>query len=99
MNASKYNKSEILRSAWVIFRTSTVSFSQALKSAWTKAKTPSFTMAEAIEVINKEIAVCYSFMSGNKIELTVRGKKTDKVFVRNGEVSFIGKAIKCNTNT
>lgn len=38
MNASKYNKSEILRNAWVIFRASSVSFSQALKTSWNKAK-------------------------------------------------------------
>lgn len=33
-----YKLSEIMRQAWVIFRTSKTSFSSALKAAWSRAK-------------------------------------------------------------
>jgi hypothetical protein len=48
------------------------------------------TIIEAAEIINKEFAGCFAFVEGKKIEVTVRGKKSDKVYIYNGEVSFRG---------
>ena len=38
---AKYNKSEIMKAAWIIRRSDNVSMSVALKAAWANAKKPS----------------------------------------------------------
>lgn len=48
------------------------------------------TVQEASEIINKEFAACFAFVEERSIEVTVRGKKSDKVYISNGEVSFKG---------
>jgi hypothetical protein len=48
------------------------------------------TIIEAAEIINNEFAGCFAFVEGRTIEVTVRGKKSDKVYICNGEVSYKG---------
>lgn len=48
------------------------------------------TINEAAEIINKEFAGCFAFIEGKNIEVTVRGKKSDKVYVLDGKVSYKG---------
>lgn len=48
------------------------------------------TIIEASEIINNEFAGCFAFVEGKTIEVTVRGKKSDKVYISNGEVSYKG---------
>jgi hypothetical protein len=48
------------------------------------------TIIEASEIINKEFAGCYASVEGRKITVTYRGKKSDKVIIYNGEVSYEG---------
>lgn len=48
------------------------------------------TIIEASEIINKEFAGCFAFVDGKTIEVTVRGKKSDKVYISNGEISYKG---------
>lgn len=49
------------------------------------------TVKEAAEIINNEFTYCFAYVEGATIEVTVRGKKTDKVYIRNGAVSFKGR--------
>jgi hypothetical protein len=48
------------------------------------------TVIETSEIINKEFAGCFAYVEGRNIEVTVRGKKADKVYISNGEVSHKG---------
>jgi len=48
------------------------------------------TIIEATEIINKEFAGCYASFEGKKISITYRGKKSDKIFIENGEVTMTG---------
>ncbi|MEL7586638.1 MAG: hypothetical protein AAGU19_07975 [Prolixibacteraceae bacterium] len=48
------------------------------------------TIIECAEIINKEFAGCFAFVEGRDIEVTVRGKKSDKVYISNGEVRYKG---------
>lgn len=48
------------------------------------------TLIEAAEIINKEFAGCYASVEGKKLTIVYRGKKSDKIFIENGEVSKIG---------
>jgi len=48
------------------------------------------TIIEAAEIINKEFAGCYATVEGKRITVIYRGKKTDKVFIENGEVTKSG---------
>lgn len=48
------------------------------------------TIIECSEIINKEFAGCYASVEGKKIEITYRGKKSDKIFIENGEVTKTG---------
>jgi len=45
---------------------------------------------EVAEIINTEIAGCFAYVDGASIEITVRGKKADKVYISNGEVRYKG---------
>ena len=48
------------------------------------------TIIECSEIINKEFSACFAYVEGRTIEVTVRGKKSDKVYISNGEVSYKG---------
>jgi len=48
------------------------------------------TILEATEIINKEFTGCFAYQEGKTIEVTVRGKKSDKVYISNGEVRCKG---------
>ena len=48
------------------------------------------TLIEAAEIINKEFAGCSASVEGKKITVIYRGKKSDKVFIEDGEVTKIG---------
>jgi hypothetical protein len=48
------------------------------------------TIIECSEIINKEFAGCYASVEGKRIEITYRGKKSEKIFIENGEVTKIG---------
>ena len=48
------------------------------------------TLTDAAEIINAELSGCFAFVEGSTIEITVRGKKSDKVYIHNGEVSYKG---------
>jgi len=48
------------------------------------------TLTEASEIINNEFSGCFAFVDSESIEVTVRGKKSDKVYISNGEVSYKG---------
>ena len=48
------------------------------------------TLTDAAEIINTELQGCFAFIEGSTIEVTVRGKKSDKIYIRNGEVSYKG---------
>ena len=52
------------------------------------------TIAETVEIINKEFKGCFAIEEGRTIEVIVRAKKADIVYIRNGEVSYKGN---CNT--
>jgi hypothetical protein len=51
------------------------------------------TIIEAAEIIDKEFAGCFAYVEGKTIEVTVRGKKSDKVYISNGEVRYKGNCI------
>jgi len=48
------------------------------------------TIIEASEIINKEFAGCFASVEGKKITVVYRGKKSEKIFIENGEVTMIG---------
>jgi len=48
---------------------------------------------EIIEIINSEIAGCFASEEDGIIEVTVRGKKSDKVYIEDGEVSYKGNCV------
>ena len=48
------------------------------------------TLIEAAEIINKEFAGCYAGVEGKKVTVVYRGKKSDKIFIENGEVTKMG---------
>ncbi len=48
------------------------------------------TMIEAAEIINAEFTGCYARVEGRRIEITYRGKKSDRIFIENGEVEKAG---------
>ena len=48
------------------------------------------TLIEAAEIINKEFAGCSASVEGKKITVIYRGKKRDKVFIEDGEVTKMG---------
>jgi hypothetical protein len=51
------------------------------------------TIIEASEIINKEFTGCFAFVEGKNIEVTVRGKKSDKVYISDGKVSYKGNCV------
>jgi hypothetical protein len=55
-----------------------------------KKPTDMATLIETAEIINKEFAGCYATVEGRKITVTYRGKKSDKIFIENAEVTKIG---------
>jgi hypothetical protein len=52
--------------------------------------TAQFTITEAAEIITKEFPGCYATIEGRTIKVVYRGKKTDKITVYNGEISYTG---------
>jgi len=49
------------------------------------------TIIEAAEIINNEFKYCYAHTNGASIQVTVRAKKSDVVYIQNGKVSYKGK--------
>ncbi|QMW05293.1 hypothetical protein [Spirosoma foliorum] len=72
--------------------------SVAMKQAWAQAKAPAVALtAELVKTFSDSIPACFGWIaSEKKVEVTFRGKKSDKVFVNLDarKVSFMG-----NTST
>ena len=49
------------------------------------------TIEEMAQMINDNVAQCAAFVEGDAIEVVVRAKKSDKVFIEDGIVTFTGK--------
>jgi|GEM_PF-3297958 len=48
---------------------------------------------EIIEIINSEIPYCLASEENGIIVVVVRAKRNDRVFIKDGEVSYKGKCI------
>ena len=51
------------------------------------------TIEEMAQVINANVAQCNAFVDGDVIEVVIRAKKSDKVFIEDGIITFIGKGL------
>jgi hypothetical protein len=48
------------------------------------------TITNAAEIINNEFSGCYATVTGKRITVIYRGKKSDKIIIENGEVTKTG---------
>jgi hypothetical protein len=91
-----FNRSQITKSAWNIFKTSNVSFSQAMKMAWAEAKNPQTKiMTKAQKIAQKEIEKGLEIIErygAKKPELVAKNKVQERIaFVQSMSAEQIEK--------